>query len=276
VDWSNERYARLYTRDTVTWRTWNWEARAVFCLLLRKVDRSGVLDHGGNADDAIALLLEVPRDVASRVRVQWEQTKTVEIGPTSLVLPHFLEAQEAAQSDRHRQQETRDRRKQAAIDRARVTIRDENSDFVTNRHRASQVVTERHPSCAVPAEPICSDEIGAAAQQELIDQPTEAPKKQKQPNGTHQTTIAKLGQIFEEIKHAKYLFNGDKDGPAVAGLLKVASVEDICARWRVGLEADGDDWESISTVAQLRSKWNDLAAKKPKYVPLEDRPFRKI
>lgn len=52
MNWSDERYVRLFTRDTVTWLRWSFETRAIFCLMLRKVDRSGVLETGrayGNA-----------------------------------------------------------------------------------------------------------------------------------------------------------------------------------------------------------------------------------
>lgn len=43
MNWSDERYVKLYERDTLTWP---WQAKCVFALLLRKVDRSGVLDTG--------------------------------------------------------------------------------------------------------------------------------------------------------------------------------------------------------------------------------------
>ena len=46
MDWSNERYVRVYTRDTTTWKILSWEARALLQFLIRKVDRSGVVDTG--------------------------------------------------------------------------------------------------------------------------------------------------------------------------------------------------------------------------------------
>ena len=47
LDWANERYeVRLYTRDTPNWTVAPWEARAVLPLILRKLDRKGILDLG--------------------------------------------------------------------------------------------------------------------------------------------------------------------------------------------------------------------------------------
>ena len=36
VDFSDESYVRLYTRDTVSWLRLGWEAQALLCLLLRQ------------------------------------------------------------------------------------------------------------------------------------------------------------------------------------------------------------------------------------------------
>lgn len=41
--WSDERYVRVYTRDSANWLSWPWRARALLPLLLRKVDRAGLL-----------------------------------------------------------------------------------------------------------------------------------------------------------------------------------------------------------------------------------------
>ncbi len=46
LKWDDERYVRLYTRDTSTWLRLTWEGRFVLMALLRKLDRSGNLDLG--------------------------------------------------------------------------------------------------------------------------------------------------------------------------------------------------------------------------------------
>ena len=62
---------------------------------------------------------------------------------------------------------------------------------------------------------------------------------------------------FESLTGSPYGWNGAKDGVALAWCLKQAPLEEVRARWRRGLAADG--WLLVRTVAQLRSKWNDLA-----------------
>ena len=46
MDWSDERYVRVYTRDTPDWQCLSFLAQGLFCLILRKVDRAGVLPLG--------------------------------------------------------------------------------------------------------------------------------------------------------------------------------------------------------------------------------------
>lgn len=62
---------------------------------------------------------------------------------------------------------------------------------------------------------------------------------------------------FLELTGSPYGWNGAKDGTALAWLVKQAPIEEVRARWRRGLAADG--WLLVRNVAQLRSKWNDLA-----------------
>jgi hypothetical protein len=62
---------------------------------------------------------------------------------------------------------------------------------------------------------------------------------------------------FEQAVGAKYAWQGVKDGAAFSKLRKEYSLEEIRARWRVGLRGSG--WLQVRTVAQLAAKWNDLA-----------------
>lgn len=66
-----------------------------------------------------------------------------------------------------------------------------------------------------------------------------------------------LCQDFLEAVGAAYVWQGAKDGVALADLRKAADLEEVRARWRKGLRATG--WIQVRTVAQLRQKWNDLA-----------------
>lgn len=72
-----------------------------------------------------------------------------------------------------------------------------------------------------------------------------------------------LCQDFLEAVGARYAWQGAKDGVALAALRKVASLEEIRARWRRGLSEPVDKWLSVRSVAALRAKWNDLALPYP-------------
>ena len=67
-----------------------------------------------------------------------------------------------------------------------------------------------------------------------------------------------LCQDFLEATGATYVWQGAKDGTALARLRKAASLDEVRQRWREGLRATG--WLQVRTVAQLASKWNDLAS----------------
>lgn len=138
MNYEDERYARLYTRDTVTWKRWDWRARLVFMLMLRKVDRSGVLDVGDDGVDGLAVALEIPTDICEAGVAQLEERGTLRRAPAAFVLPNFMHAQECRQSDKVRQQTSRERRRLDTL---------EASPGVTSRHPLSQMspaVTDRH------------------------------------------------------------------------------------------------------------------------------------
>lgn len=130
MDWSNERYVRLYTRDTTTWKMLDWRARTVLLHLLRKVDRSGVLDVGADGIDGVVAMLELPAEVAEPGIAQLVRRGVVMHNEAAgeYTLPKFIEAQEAVQSDAHRARESRARRRDRSL--SGVTIRDA---LVTNR-----------------------------------------------------------------------------------------------------------------------------------------------
>lgn len=127
MDFANERYVRLYVRETTTWKLLPWQAQAILPQLLRLVDRAGVLDLGGvsPAEGVAASLAKWPLDVVT-VGIEAILAKEIlEHRDDCLVWPTFMDAQEATQSDRQRQAEARARRRDLA--RSRVTNRDEMS-----------------------------------------------------------------------------------------------------------------------------------------------------
>lgn len=124
MDWTNENYVRLYTRDTTTWKLMDWRGRTVLMHLIRKVDRAGVLDVGGDGVLGLAAVLELPLELVEAgvdqltTRRGTSDATMIDTG-SAFVLPNFLEAQEASQSDKQRKRASRERRRDVAVARSR-------------------------------------------------------------------------------------------------------------------------------------------------------------
>lgn len=110
MDWSNERFVRLYTRDTPEWLCWCWQARALWPLLLRKADRSGVIANKLGAR-GLAALAGLPVDVVEAGLPDLLADGCLAEHQLGLVIPNYIEAQEAPLSDKQRQRESRERRR---------------------------------------------------------------------------------------------------------------------------------------------------------------------
>jgi len=80
----------------------------------------------------------------------------VEVTPDALIMPNYIEAQEATSSDKQRQSESRARRRDRAMVGPPVTERDRSSRGVTPCHDESHRVT---PSLAVPSQAKPSQEF---------------------------------------------------------------------------------------------------------------------
>jgi len=180
MDWSDERYVRLYTRDTATWKLIHWEGQLVLMQILRKVDRAGVLDFGEEGPAAaISAITGVPLEIVETGLQRLLSRGSVIVKDDALVLPKFLDAQEAKQSDKHRMKEYRARRRDQArhgdvtqrngIDTGRnegetAPALSSDDDGVTQRNggvtRRNGVVTPRSqtvtPSLAMPSRTVPS------------------------------------------------------------------------------------------------------------------------
>lgn len=140
--WEDERYVRLYTRDSATWALLPWQGRCLLPLLLRKVDRAGVLEVlEGEEVAALAELVKVPEEVVGPGLEALQKRGTVVIRAGKLQLPTFLAAQEARASDKIRQQKSREL----------AAIAEGVSHGVTRGHTRSHGVTDVTPSLAVPS-----------------------------------------------------------------------------------------------------------------------------
>jgi hypothetical protein len=160
--WEDERYVRWYTRNTPEWNSLPWQARGLFGLILRELDRAGILELGRLGLKAVAV----------QIRADWEDIekplmRLLDDGmllyredAQLIVAPNFIEAQECHQSDRARQRSARERARDIAKATSHgVTAPSRNvtpvNGSVTESHAESQDVTGCHsvPSRAVPNQP---------------------------------------------------------------------------------------------------------------------------
>ncbi len=107
--YEDERYVRLYTRDTATWIAIGFEGRHVLMSLLRKVDRAGVLEVlEGEEVEMIAQMIMAPVEIVEKGFNKLIERRVVELSGGQLRWPKFLEAQECRTSDRERQRKSRE------------------------------------------------------------------------------------------------------------------------------------------------------------------------
>lgn len=194
LDWANERYVRVYTRDTAEQLCWPWEARAIWWLLIRKADRSGMLPVPTKLGmRGVAALISMPVEVVEVGLAALLEDGCVRAVPEGFLIPNYIEAQETPASDAKRQRDLRERR------RATATVENDEDDAhaksrpVADRHATSRTVTPSlsdpiltEPSLAVPIQgdsegsPSASPPQGAAPPV-LALVPPEPKRKRKAP-----------------------------------------------------------------------------------------------
>ncbi len=137
MNWSDEHYVKLYTRETLTWRAWGWEARTTFLHLVKSVDHSGFIETGRmDPVDALVLQLGLPSVVVRVGLLELVDSGTVELVDKAVLIPKFVEAQEARKSDAQKKRDERSR------------------NIAKRRERMSPGVTGSHPNGpSSPAQP---------------------------------------------------------------------------------------------------------------------------
>jgi len=110
VIFSDEKYVKLYSRDTLTWQTWPWEARALLSLLLRKVDGAGLLETGRmDPVQAVALQVALPIAVVEVGLPALLESGTVVQVQAGILVAKFVEAQEATKTEARKKKDQRER-----------------------------------------------------------------------------------------------------------------------------------------------------------------------
>lgn len=113
--WEDERYVRWYTRNVPEWSVLRWQARGLFGLILREVDRAGILPLGKLGIKAVAVQVQAPWDeIEVHLKALLDDGMIVYLDEArALLIPNFVAAQEAVATDKARQRAARERARDA-------------------------------------------------------------------------------------------------------------------------------------------------------------------
>lgn len=152
--WEDERYVRFYTRDTPEFLALSWVARALFGLILRKVDRAGILSVGKLGLKGVAVAIGGPwvEVEAPLAELLADGCLVFDEARVAVLVPNFILAQDAPQSDAARKRASREKARAEIGGSAftseiarQVTNRDSmSSQNVTKSHTESRPVTSGH------------------------------------------------------------------------------------------------------------------------------------
>lgn len=110
MKFSQERWVKLYKRDEPEFMALSWQARGLFCLLMRKVDAAGFLACGRLGKKGVAVSVGAPWAEVGQALDELLEDGCVRFYPETgqIHLPNFLEAQSATQDASVRKQASRD------------------------------------------------------------------------------------------------------------------------------------------------------------------------
>ena len=117
--WEDESYVRLYKRETPEWTLLCWQARVLHPLILKNLDRAGLLELGSNRWEALASALRVPLNFVESAMNGTSEFKGLLANGCLTLVPdgnggellharNFIKAQEARQSDSRRKKTERE------------------------------------------------------------------------------------------------------------------------------------------------------------------------
>lgn len=216
MDFADEHYVKLFTRDTVTWRSWPWQARALFPLLMRAVDHAGILSVGTlEPARSVALMVMLPEDIVSPGIEALLADGTVELVSGALIIPRFNDAQESKKSNAQAKREQREKAK--SIARGSQVIE------ATTAHRQTAAVSGRSghpPSPALPCPtPSPTQSSAPRTKRASTGNPPSPTKVEKPPDPRHQPLVKALTDAYQRKRAEAYPFDGGKDAKLVTRLL---------------------------------------------------------
>lgn len=218
MNWPEEKYVKVFVRDTPTWLAWPWQARALAPLLMHKLESDGRLAIGRlEPARAVALTVGLPIEVVAEGLPAMLEDGTLELREDGLWWPKFEEAQESRKSEALRSREHRARQRRESS--------------TPTRHTASHGVTPRHtPSPSSTAQPSTAQPVKTAPRAQKTH------KTEKPPDPRHAPLVRELTETFQRETGAKYPF-GSVDAAAVTALLAKGIEPTIVAAWSKALRS---------------------------------------
>lgn len=138
MDWENERWVKLYTRNTAELVVIGWEARALLWELMRQCDGAGFID---TADpEELAVLCHMPSQHVTACHGTLLARGIIEEANGGLLIRNFLEAQDSRTSDKERKRRSRERQR---LSKRSVTAGHSESQQVTFCHQEKEEKEEK-------------------------------------------------------------------------------------------------------------------------------------
>lgn len=246
MDWSDEHYVKLYTRDTATWLLLPWQSRALLMMVMRKLDKAGVLDLGRDVERALAAVVMCPIKFVRDGLPALLKEGTLKLVDGRLIAPKFLDAQETRKTHVQSSREHREKKKALALRQVLELP-------TPPRDGACQSVTSGDPPS--PALPVPSPlkDLSRKKPRERL------PKREKPPDPRHAETVKALYERYPQ--HFFLGVNAGKDAKAVERLLTLGDTPEIVAR--VGRALSRNDFPRTRTLSELVSNWPHFATDSP-------------
>jgi hypothetical protein len=181
--WEDERYVRVFTRDTADYLLMSFEAQSLYMHLRRKAERTtGCIQLGRHGKKAVSVVIGHPTrwDILGPALEELLTDGCVRLEGDRLYVVDFVESEESGASAKLRQQKHREQLKGREAPSQNVTECHGSSQPVTGGHGSSQPVTPSFlPSIQPSLLPSVSDEHVAVATE---GEPPSAPEEEAEPD----------------------------------------------------------------------------------------------
>jgi hypothetical protein len=283
LEWDQERWVKVYVRDSGDFAMLSWDAKALLLMLWRKADPLGVVRSAARCLPAFLGHRENAAQIEQGL-ADLEAIGAVEVRPDSLRLLEFVDAQSAVLCDRVRQAARRDRKAVSGntLESQNVTESHAMSRDVTHGHAASRDVTTRQdqtrqeesrsdqtptvePPALQPDPKPQADAIASAGfpeSQPIGPQDAKAPKPTRKPDPIPNIALG----LFAELQAARKRCNPNIPNTDITAKgatdeiqrclrdgLTVDQLRHVIAIWEALVKAGKRNFEHFNSVTPFRA-----------------------